>query len=63
MDITNMSQLISSIGFPIAAYIGLFWYIIKQDTNHKEEISKISDTVDNNTLAIVKLVEHLEANK
>lgn len=53
-------NLIGSYAFPIVMCIALFWKMDKQDTEHKAEIDKISSALDNNTVAIVKLVEHMK---
>ena len=52
-------QIISSVGFPIVACMGCGWYINKQDTRHRDEIDKITIALNNNTLAITKLLDKL----
>ena len=59
MDVTALAQIISTVGFPIAACIGLFWYMSKQTENHKEETDKLKQAIDNNTIIITKLYERL----
>lgn len=67
-------QLISSVGFPIVACFGMGWYVkyqtdsykeeVKDMRNeHKEEISKMSNALDKNTEAIIKLTEKLDKEK
>lgn len=56
-------QLVSGLGFPIAAYIGLFWYIVKQDERHKAEMDKLAEALNNNTVAITKLSAAMEERK
>lgn len=63
MDMNAIVQLVSGLGFPIAAYVGLFWYIVKQDERHKAEMDKLSEAVNNNTLAITKLAAAMEEMK
>ena len=60
MDMQNVATLIGSLGFPIVACIMLFWYINKRDDIHKEEINKLSEAVNNNTLVMQKLLDRLE---
>lgn len=60
VDITTITSLIGSLGFPIAACIALFWKMNKQDEFHKEEMDNLKDAVANNTLAIQKLTDLLE---
>lgn len=63
MDTTQIVQVISSLGFPIVMCAALFWYIIQQREEHKEEINKMSEALNNNTLAIQKLLDELEKDK
>lgn len=56
MDFSAVSQLISSVGFPIAACVALFWQMNKESTQHKEEMDTLKESLNKNTLAITKLV-------
>lgn len=56
MDFSAVSQLISSVGFPIAACVALFWQMNKEITQHKEEMDALKESLNQNTLAITKLV-------
>lgn len=38
---------------------GLFWRMIKSDEQHKAEMDKLSEALNNNTLAITKLSDKL----
>lgn len=60
MDVNALIQLIGSLGFPIVACGALFWYMVKIDEQHKEEMNKMSEALNNNTSALVKLTEKLE---
>ena len=71
MDINNIVAVISSVGFPIVACIGLGWYVKYQTDNnnrevsemrreHQEEITKVTDALNNNTLALQKLCDRLD---
>lgn len=60
MDVNLLIQLVGSLGFPIVACVALFWRMIKSDEQHKEEMNKISEALNNNTSALVKLTEKLE---
>lgn len=59
MDVNTIIQLVTTLGFPIVCCIALFWRMIKSDENHKEEMEKLSEALNNNTLAINKLNERL----
>lgn len=60
MDVNSLIQLVGSLGFPIVACGALFWRMVKSDEQHKEEMNKISEALNNNTSALVKLTEKLE---
>ena len=53
----EFQNLISTLGFPIAAYVALFWYMMKKDAEHKEEVTKMTEAINNNTLALQHLVD------
>lgn len=53
-------NLIKDLGFPIAVCIAMFWLNNKQVEQHKEEMSKVTDALNNNTLALTELRDRLE---
>ena len=63
MDPTFILQAISSVGFPIVVAAALFWKMNQQDKDHKEEMQKVTEAVNNNTLALQKLVDKWEVTK
>lgn len=60
MDYQVVLQSIATLGFPIAMCLLLFWYIREQSDSHKEEIDKLSEAVNNNTLIIQRLTDILD---
>lgn len=60
MDIASISQLISTVGFPIACVCAMFYMWDKERESHKAEMDKVTEAVNNNTLALTKLEEHLK---
>lgn len=65
------TQLITSLGFPIVACVGLAFYVkyiidaYRQEVKdlrkeHQEEIGKITEALNHNTEAITKLTLSLE---
>lgn len=60
MEINTVTQLVSSVGFPIALCIYMIYAMQKQSENHKTEINELTKTIENNTIAIVKLVEKID---
>ena len=57
MDITELVNLVGSLGFPIAMSCYLLWYMGKQDEKHDAEVSKLRDIVEKNTEALISLKE------
>lgn len=55
MDVNTISTLISSVGFPIFTTIVLFYYIYKQQEKTNDTINKLSETINNNTKAMLVL--------
>ena len=60
MDVGGIIQIVGSLGFPIAACIAVFWYLMKESENHKEEMNKLSEALQNNTIALTKLCDEPE---
>ena len=56
MDLNALTTLIGSLGFPIVMCLLLYYRMDKQDENHKTEMEKITEALNNNTQAITSLV-------
>lgn len=50
---------VSTVGFPVVMSILLLYMYQKESAEHKEEINELRKTVENNTLALVKLLDKL----
>lgn len=55
MDLEIIMQAISTIGFPIACCIGLFWYLNAERESHKEETAALAKALNDNTLVMNEL--------
>ena len=55
MDIGAIQGLIANLGFPIACVIAMFWMMNKESENHNEEMQKVTEALNNNTLALTEL--------
>lgn len=55
MDLEIIMQAISTIGFPIACCIGLFWYLNAERESHKEETAALAKALNDNTLVMQEL--------
>ena len=57
MTIKDVIDLVTNVGFPIAAYAAMFWYMTRKDKDHKEEVTALTTAIENNTLVIQKLTD------
>ena len=62
----EVETLITTVGFPIAMCLLFAWYIYKRDekdsakdSEHKEEVDKLSEAITNNTVVMEKLLKVL----
>lgn len=62
MDMSAITTLIGSLGFPIAACIACFWMLNKEREEHKTEMQEVSKAITNNTIALNTLTERLTKN-
>lgn len=60
MNVNELSQLIVNFGFPIVACGAMAWYVKYITDKNYNEIEKLKDTINNNTLALTKLVDFLK---
>ena len=67
----DLVQIISAVGFPIVAALGCAYFVKWQyeqnqkqieemRKEHKEEVQKMTDALNNNTLALQKLVDKFD---
>ena len=59
MDVNTITQIISTVGFPIACCIYLIYSNNKTSQQHTEEVEKLRQTVENNTKVMIKLCDRL----
>lgn len=55
MEAAEFISIISNVGFPIAVCCVLFYYINTQNEKHKQEIDKLSETLQGNTKVLTEL--------
>lgn len=60
MDVTVITQLVSTVGFPIAMCTLMAYYIKYTEDKHREEINTMRDALNNNTMVLQKLVDKLD---
>lgn len=56
----NITQFISSVGFPIAMCLLMFWYMQKESENHRAETDGLKEAINELKLAITTLINKLE---
>lgn len=59
MDVQAILTAISTVGFPIAACVALFWRDNKMQEQHKQESDNMTAALNNNTRAITILTERM----
>lgn len=59
MDLGAFTNIISSVGFPIACCVYLIYINNKNEEKHADEVEKLRQTVENNTKAMIKLCNKL----
>ena len=56
----EIAAIISTLGFPIVACSALGWYVYRLTQIHRDEVSRLSDVIANNTKAIEKLIREVK---
>lgn len=74
MDLQGLLQAVTTVGFPIVCCGAMMWYVkystdqnraevAKLNEQHREEISEVTKAVNNNTIALTKLCDLMQAEK
>lgn len=53
MNPETISSFISQVGFPIASYCALFWYIVKENRENRQ-------VIQNNTIILNKILAKID---
>lgn len=66
MELTSVVQAINTVGFPIFAFIVTIWFIkymydknIEQHREDMEKLNTLTESVNNNSIAIAELTKQL----
>lgn len=59
MDINSLSTIFANLGVPVACLTVTFYLWYQEMQSHKEEVSKLQDALNNNTLVLQKLLDRL----
>lgn len=71
MQMDEIMQMIGTVGFPIVMSLLLFWYVkdstdktqatlMQIQTEHKDEVMKMTDALNKNTITIQRLIDKLD---
>lgn len=60
MDLSAITNLISTIGFPIAISLVLMWYIMKLNESHSNEVKALTSALNNNTVILQRVCDKLD---
>ena len=74
MDFSNVVQIISTVGFPIACCVAMGYYVkyitdknreevSKLNDEHRQEMTEVTQAINNNTLALQSLHDYLKEGK
>lgn len=59
MNVNDITQLVSNLGFPIVVTGVLFWLLYKNSLMYNTTITKMRETIDKNTQLIQEMLNHL----
>lgn len=57
MEFEQILTLVGNYAFPICCCVYLFWSIGKEREAHKAEMDKMTEALNNNTIALTKIEE------
>ena len=60
MNVNDISQLVSNLGFPIVVTGVLFWLMYKNSVMYNDTIQKMRETIDKNTQIMQEVLSHLK---
>ena len=55
-----ITQIITSLGFPIVACGALFWFVNKQEERRREELESMRDALTENTSVLSSLKDLIQ---
>lgn len=60
MSIDTIMTAISTVGFPIVLSIGLLYVVLMIFKAYREDVDKLKEALNNNTLVLQKLTDKLD---
>lgn len=55
MDLSGIAGFVQNLGFPVACVVALFYCLRSEQQQHKEEMLRITEALNNNTIALTEL--------
>ena len=55
-----ITQVISTVGFPIAMCVLMFWFLNKEQETHKQEMNELKDVIARNNEVLASLKQLIE---
>ena len=56
----SIAQIVSTLGFPIAAFLLMWWQLREENEAHRQETKDLTMAVNNNTQALIHLADKLD---
>lgn len=63
MDVNTIIQIISTIGFPIAACVALGWFLVSKQEKSDDVMRTVVTAVNSLTVAVNELREEVKENR
>ena len=60
MSIDTIMSAISTVGFPIVLSVGLLYVVLMIFKAYREDVDKLKEALNNNTLVLQKLIDKLD---
>ena len=59
MEVSLVTEIINSVGFPIACVAAMFWMQNQEREQHRQEAEKFAEAINNNTQVMTRILERL----
>lgn len=60
MEATFFTELFSNLAVPVACLVAMFYLWDKERSDHKEEMERITQALENNTLVMTQIRDRLK---
>ena len=60
MSFSEISQIITNVGYPIAMSLILLYIMRENDRKHDDEVNHLTEAINNNTLVMQQLISKLD---